>query len=71
MAQDEWKNENDYSLLEGISKYGLEEWEKIVEDEQLWKVSDPQIRESVPVWKTLFIKIEGEDTAEEEETKYK
>ena len=54
-----WNSTDDFYLLEGVDKYGLEEWEKIVQDINLWDHSDPKTLDPDQAWQVLYRKIEG------------
>jgi len=62
-----WHNSDDFYLLEGINKYGLEEWEKIASDIELWDLSKTKVLNQEQVWKTLFKKIEDQEPPENQE----
>jgi len=62
-----WTNSDDYFLLEGINKYGLGEWEKIITDIKLWNQIVPTISQPEQVWKTLFMKIEEYEPSPDQE----
>lgn len=53
-----WTYSEDYFLLEGINKYGLQEWTKIITDLKLWNSILSQGTQPEQIWKVLFMKIE-------------
>lgn len=57
--QESWTNVDDYYLFEGICEYGMDEWDRIIQDVKLWQRPDENYDPSEHVWRMLFRKIEG------------
>ena len=62
-----WDNIDDYFLFEGISKYGMEEWDRIMRDSSLWDHSETKIYDDKDVWKLIFKRIEEKDPSNDQE----
>ena len=60
-----WSNIDDYYLSEGICKHGMDEWDKIIRDAELWyKTEDDRKFLGQDHLSYLFIKIEDEEAPE-------
>ena len=62
-----WDNIDDYSLFEGISKYGMEEWDRIIRDSEIWDHSEPKTFDDRNVWKLIFKKVENKEPPADQE----
>lgn len=62
-----WDNTDDYFLFEGIAKYGMEEWDRIIRDSDLWDHSEIKVYDDKDVWKLIFKRIEERDPQVEKE----
>lgn len=65
--EDKWDNTDDYYLFDGISRYGMEEWDRIMKDSELWDRNEPKVYEDGDVWKLIFKKIEDKEPPENKE----
>ncbi len=63
-----WTFTDDFYLLEGINKYGMEEWDKIIQDVNLWDHYDPKTLQPEQAWKVLYRKIESSEPNLSQET---
>ena len=70
LTPEQWTNIDDFYLCEGIYKYGIDEWGRIIKDDELWNRSKPSLLAADQVWKLLFTKIEGHppDMSQEKES---
>jgi len=62
-----WINVDDYHLFKGISRYGLEEWDRMIKDPEVWSYTDVEKSYNNEFWKPIFRKIEGKDVLEGQE----
>jgi hypothetical protein len=59
-------------LFEGIAKYGMEDWDKIIRDNELWIRPEDKREFYEEPWRIIFKKIEGKTPAlEQEDEAYK
>jgi len=65
--EEKWDNIDDYYLFDGISRYGMEEWDRIMKDSELWDRAEPKAYEDGDVWKLIFKKIEDKEPPENKE----
>ena len=63
-----WINVDDFNLFKGISRYGLEEWDRMIKDHEVWSYLDVNKSYNNEFWKAIFRKIEGKDVIEGQET---
>ncbi len=63
-----WINVDDYNLFKGISRYGLEEWDRMIKDHEVWSYLDLNKSYNNEFWKAIFRKIEGKEVIEGQET---
>jgi hypothetical protein len=61
-----WTNYDDYLILKGIFQHGYDKWEKILNDEKLWKETS-----HVDNWKFLLFKLEHQNWTNFDEFKAK
>lgn len=59
MEPELWNNVDDYYLFEGICEYGMEEWDRILNEPKLWYRTGENYDPKEEVWRMLFRKIEG------------
>jgi len=65
--EEKWDNIDDYCLFDGISRYGMEEWDRIMKDSELWDRAETKAYEDGDVWKLIFKKIEDKEPPENKE----
>lgn len=67
IESDRWTSLDDYQLFKGISRYGLEEWDRLISDNEVWGYLKFPGQEGIKYWKKLFKKIEGKEVPPNQE----
>lgn len=62
-----WDNVDDYNLFDGIARYGMEEWDRIIRDSDLWDHGDTKTYNDKDVWKLIFKRIEEKEPPADQE----
>ncbi len=58
---EKWTHNDDFLLFKGIAKHGLNEWDQLIKDSELWGYLNSHKKNEFDYWKVLFRKIERKD----------